>query len=132
SVLWTGGGSLAVGGITIPGFMVWAALGYAVVMCGSMWFMAHPIISALRLRNAAEAGLRYDMARVRENAESIALLGGGRGEETYLKLSLDGVIATWRGVMRQQARLTVLTSTNWVASPVVPLLLMAPQYMSGT
>ena len=130
-VLWRTGGSATLGGITIPGFMVWSALIYALMMCGSMWFLARPIITALRGRNAAEAGLRYDMARVRENAESIALLGGGNGEEAHLTLSLDRVIGAWRVVMRQQARLCLLTSTNWVASPVVPLLLMAPHYMTG-
>ena len=131
-VLWETGGSRVVAGIEIPGFMVWAALAYACIMTVSMWAMARPMIASMRTRNAAEAGLRFDMARVRENAESIALLGGGEGEEMHLGLSLDGVISAWRGVMRQQARLTVLTATNWVASPVVPLLLMAPHFMAGT
>jgi vitamin B12/bleomycin/antimicrobial peptide transport system ATP-binding/permease protein len=131
-VLWTTGGSRVVAGIEIPGFMVWAALLYALVMAGSMWVVARPLIGSMRARSAAEAGLRFDMARVRENAESIALLGGGEGEQAYLGLGLDGVIAAWRAVMRQQARLTVLTATNWVGSPVIPLLLMAPHFMAGS
>ncbi|MBV8913177.1 MAG: ABC transporter ATP-binding protein/permease [Acetobacteraceae bacterium] len=131
-VLWRTGGSRELAGFQIPGFMVWAALAYALLMTGSMWLVGRPLIAKMRTRNAAEAGLRFDMARVRENAESIALLRGGKGEEAHLSLSLDGVIAAWRGVMRQQGRLNVIASSNWVASGVVPLLLMAPQFMAGS
>ena len=130
-VLWQTGGSRVVAGIEIRGFMVWAALAYAFVMTGCMWAVVRPLIASMRDRNAAEAGLRFDMARVRENAESIALLDGGEGEGVHLSFKIDGVIGAWRAVLRQQARLTVLTATNWVVSPVLPLLLMAPLFVTG-
>jgi len=131
-VLWHTGGSREVGGVTIPGFMVWAALLWGAAMTSSTWVLGRPLIGRIRSRNAAEAGLRYDMSRVRENAESIALLNGGEGEETHLSLSLDAVIGAWFAVMQQQARLTIISSGNWVASGVVPALLMAPHFMAGT
>jgi putative ATP-binding cassette transporter len=132
SVLWRTGGSRVVAGVEVPGFMIWAALAYAAIMVGSMSLLVRPVIRSMRTRNASEAALRFDMARVRENAESIALLDGGDGEEQYLRRRLDAVIGAWRHVMSQQARMTVLTSINWVAPGVVPLLLMAPYYMEGT
>ena len=64
----------------IPGFMVFAAAAYSVVMSGSMVLFGRPLICPIEEKNAAEARLRTEMGRVRENAESIALIGGEKDE----------------------------------------------------
>src|SRR5207253_10238945 len=60
-------------GITIPGYMFWCALVYAVV--GSVltrWIGRH-LIPLNNQQQRFEADLRFSLIRVRENAESIAL-----------------------------------------------------------
>ena len=132
SVLWTSGGSASIGGYVIPGFMVFAAIGYSVIMTGSMLKLGRPLIDRIERKNSAEAKLRQDLARLRENAESIAMVRGENEEISGIKSHLETVARSWRAVITQLAAMTFLTNTNGVAAPVVPLLLMAPGYLNGT
>ncbi len=79
-VLWSVGGTLTLdlGGhaVMIPGFLVIAAVVYALIANGSMLGIAFRFIPLTEQKNQAEAEYRYALTRVRENAESIALLGG--------------------------------------------------------
>jgi len=88
-VLWSVGGDATVFGIEIPGFMVFAAIAYSVVMSGSMLLFGRPLIARIEAKNSAEARLRTEMAHVRENAESIALIGGEADETQGLRLTLQ-------------------------------------------
>src|ERR1700731_2839425 len=75
-VLWTIGGALSfdVAGatITIPGFLVIAAVVYAVLASGTMVFIGRRFIAVSERKNQAEAEYRYTLTRLRENAESVA------------------------------------------------------------
>jgi putative ATP-binding cassette transporter len=131
-VLWTVGGSARIGDFEIPGFMMIAAVIYAVLMSGSMVVFGKPLIAWIETKNATEARLRHEMVRVRENAESIAMLGGVSDEQRGIGAAMQGVVGAWRGVIMQLAHMTWLTNTNSVAAPMVPLLLGAPNYLNGT
>ena len=132
SVLWTVGGSADVFGVTIPGFMVFAAIFYSGLMSGSMLLFGRPLIRRIEAKNAAEARLRSEMGRVRENAESIALIGGEADETRGLRLTLDSLVEAWNRQIGQLARMTWLMGSNWAVAPVFPLLLEAPNYLAGT
>ncbi len=131
-VLWTVGGSADVFGVNVPGFMVFAAILYSGLMSGSMVLFGRPLISRIEDKNAAEARLRTEMGRVRENAESIALIGGEADETRGLRLTLDTLVAAWNRQIAQLARMTWLMGSNWAVAPVFPLLLEAPNYLAGT
>src|SRR5215208_2189773 len=79
-VLWTIGGALTVtlGGstLTIPGFLVIAAVLYAAIASGAITVIGRRFVQLSEEKNQAEAEYRYALTRVRENGESIALLGG--------------------------------------------------------
>src|SRR5205814_8134073 len=85
-VLWTIGGALTVtiagSTITIPGFLVIAAVLYAAIGSASIVTIGRGFVQASEDKNQAEAEYRYTLTRVRENGESIALLGGEQ-EERY-------------------------------------------------
>ena len=132
SVLWTVGGDTDLFGIHVPGFMVFAAFAYSLVMSGSMVLFGRPLIAKIEAKNSAEARLRTEMGRVRENAESIALIGGEADETQGLKATLQHLVDAWMVSIRQLARMTWLMGTNWVVAPVFPLLLEAPNYLAGT
>ena len=92
-VLWTIGGALTitVGGaaVTIPGFLVIAAVLYAVVASGAMMFVGSSFVTVSEAKNQTEAEYRYPLTRVRENGESIALLGGEEEERAGIDRSLE-------------------------------------------
>lgn len=131
SVLWTVGGSTEVFGTRVPGFMVVCAVLYSGIMSGSMVLFGRPLIARIEAKNAAEARLRAEMVRVRENAESIALIGGEEDETRGLKERLSELLHAWLAGIKQLGRMTWLMGSNGVVSPVVPLLLCAPKFLEG-
>ena len=69
-------------GWTIPGYLVWAALIYAIVGTLLTHLIGRPLIALNFNQQRYEADFRFNLVRVRENSEQIALLarrtGGAR------------------------------------------------------
>jgi vitamin B12/bleomycin/antimicrobial peptide transport system ATP-binding/permease protein len=134
-ILWTVGGTLTVhlGGmsITIPGFLVVAALIYAVAASGFMVFIGRRFIAVSENKNQAEAEYRYVLTRVRENAESIALLRGEDEERKGVDKSLRTVLRAWRDICIQTMRTTIVSQTSSYIAPVLPIILCAPKFLDG-
>jgi len=134
-ILWTLSGplQLALGGIaiTIPGYMVWAALLYAMAGSALALGMGRPLIGLNAERTRFEADLRFALARVRENSEPIALVRGERDEARDLSTGLRAVVSAVRDLMRGQRRLMWLTSGYAMVAMVFPTLVASPQYFAG-
>src|SRR5688572_4719567 len=135
SILWSVGGSLEVkaGGaaITIPAYMVLLALAYGGLMSGLMLYVCRPLVSCFARKNEAEGIFRFALMRLRENAESVALLRGAESEKQTFKAAYDTVVTRWLAIVRQHGRLTWITNSSGPMIPVVPLLFAAPKYFSG-
>jgi putative ATP-binding cassette transporter len=69
--------------------------------------------------------------RVRDNAESVALMNGGRYELAVLGRSYDHVVARWMAMVWRHGHLTWITNSVGPMKAIVPLLLAAPKYLSG-
>jgi putative ATP-binding cassette transporter len=135
-VLWTIGGALtftiAGATITIPGFLVVAAMIYAVLASGSMVFIGRRFITVSENKNQAEAEYRYVLTRLRENGESIAVLGGEEEERNAVDGSLTNVLRRWRQICFQTVRTTIVSQTSGYIAPVLPIILCAPKFLNGT
>lgn len=135
-VLWTIGGALTVnlGGmaITIPGFLVVAAVIYAVVASGSMVLIGRRFITVAENKNQTEAAYRYVLTRLRENGESIALIQGEVEERSGVDKSLGAVLRAWRDICIQNMRTTIVSQTSSYIAPVLPVILCAPKFLDGT
>lgn len=130
-VLWFIGGGLQVGGFYIPGYLVIACIIYSALTSGTMYLLGAPLVRRVEEKAAGEAQLRYELTRVKDSSETIALIGGDEDERHRLNETLRDVVARWYGVMIQQGRMTWLIGSNLVLAPVIPLLLGAPKYLSG-
>lgn len=135
-VLWTIGGALTLnlGGstVTIPGFLVIAAIIYAAIASGSMVIIGRNFVAVSEAKNQAEAEYRYALTRVRENGESIALLGGEEEERSGIDKSFSGVLKQWARLCGQHMRTTVVSQGSSLIAPVVPILLCAPKFLEGS
>lgn len=135
-VLWTIGGALAlpIGGsyVTIPGFLVVAAVIYAFVTSGSIAYIARNFVQVSEVKNQVEAEFRYTLTRVRENGESIALLGGEEEERNDLDRTFQKVREQWRQLAHQYMRTTLVSHGSMLIAPVVPVLLCAPKFLDGS
>ena len=117
--------------ITIPGFLVVAAVIYAVLASGAMVLIGRRFVTVSENKNQAEAEYRYALTRLRENGESIALLGGDDEERAGLDAAFKTVLKRWREVLGQWMRTATVSQTSQTLVPVVPIILCAPKFLSG-
>jgi putative ATP-binding cassette transporter len=117
--------------VAIPGYMVWCAIGYALIGSALTWLVGRPLIELKDERYAREAEFRFALVRVNESGESIALHGGEKDEYRHLEAALAAVVDVMRRISSSLAQLTWITSgTGWL-SIVVPILVAAPAYFGG-
>jgi vitamin B12/bleomycin/antimicrobial peptide transport system ATP-binding/permease protein len=136
AVLWTIGGALSfsLGGVdvTIPGFLVVAAVLYAVLASGAMVVIGRRFVSVSTRKNQAEAEYRYALTRLRENGESIAVLGGEKEERAGIDGALAAVLRNWQDICVQTMRTTTVSQTSGFIAPVLPIILCAPKFLDGS
>ena len=116
---------------TVPGYLVWVALLYAIVVTGVAHLIGRVLIQLNFNKEKAEATFRYSLARTREYGEQIALLKGAVAESEVLDRKYDGIVnATWALVDRQKNLQLFSFAVNQI-SVILPYVLLAPAYFSG-
>jgi putative ATP-binding cassette transporter len=135
TILWSVGGSytLRLGDTTliIPAYMVLLALAYGALASGLMLWIGRALVGCVARKNASEGEFRFALMRMRENAESVALIGGSKAEEAALKTLYGTVVDRWLAIVRQHGIITWVTNASGPMIPVVPLLFAAPKYFAG-
>jgi vitamin B12/bleomycin/antimicrobial peptide transport system ATP-binding/permease protein len=115
----------------IPGYMVWCALAYSLGGSLLAWRVGRPLVALNAERYAREADLRYELVRINEHADGIALHGGEADERRMLDEPVARVVAMMVRLAGGLARLTWVTSGyGWLAI-VVPIVVAAPGYFDG-
>ena len=136
SILWTlsAAAPLTLFGATyaIPGYLVWAALLYAVMGTMLTHFIGWPLVSLNFRQQRFEADFRFNLVRVRENAEQVALIGGEAAERDRLLDGFGRVVANWLSIMQRTKRLTFLTAGYTQISTIFPFIVTSPAYFAGT
>jgi putative ATP-binding cassette transporter len=133
-VLWNLSGSFVLpifGGLVIPGYMMWAAILYALIGSLATHLIGRPLVGINFALERYNADFRYRMVRIRENAESIALYRGEADEERSLRGAFARIYDTWWGFMTYTKRLTWLTAFYGQAASIFPIIVAAPQYFAG-
>jgi len=134
--LWNIGGALSfnlgAATISIPGFLVIAAVIYAVLASAAMVFIGRRFVTVSENKNQAEAEYRYVLTRLREHGESIAVLGGEAEERSAVDRSLTTVLRRWREICIQTMRTTVVSQTSGYVAWVMPIILCAPKFLDGS
>ncbi|GEM_PF-2127765 len=122
----------AIGGATlaIPGFMMWAVIGYAVVGTMLTHKIGKPLVRIDYQRERKEADFRASLIRVRENAESIALSDGEKAEKKVLSKKFNAVVENYLQLLKRQKKLSWLTNYYEQAAVVFPYIVVAPKYFS--
>ncbi|MGE5220609.1 MAG: ABC transporter ATP-binding protein/permease [Chloroflexota bacterium] len=135
AILWGLSGPLTVslGGssIALPGYMVWAALAYAIF---GTWFtdrIGRPLVRLNFDQQRFEADFRFGLVRFPENTEGVALYRGEADELRGFRARFEAVVRNWWDIMRQQKRLTWLTAGYAQAATIFPFVVAAPRYFRG-
>jgi vitamin B12/bleomycin/antimicrobial peptide transport system ATP-binding/permease protein len=133
AILWGLSGTITIPGssIRLPGYLVWAALLYAL---GGTWLtdrVGRPLVRLNFDQQRYEADFRFNLVRFRENAEGVALYHGEADELRTFRERFGSIVRNWWAIMRQQKRLTWLTAGYGQAAVIFPLIVVAPRYFRG-
>jgi putative ATP-binding cassette transporter len=135
-VLWHVGGALdvAVLGVelTIPGYLVVAAVAYAVLTTGTLMFVGRRMIGIIESKNQAESELKYVVSHLRERTGARMSAADAEATEAEVGSSLRGVMRQWRHLCWQHMRTTYVSHGNTLLAPLVGLILCVPHFIEGT
>ncbi len=134
-ILWTLSSStpLMIGSSSyqIPGYLVWAALIYAILGTWVTHLVGKPLIKLNFDQQRYEADFRFSLVRLRENAEEVTLLAGEPAEEDRLRDRFGWVIRNWYDIMLRRKRLTFLTAGYSQVALIFPFIVVSPIYFFG-
>ena len=116
----------------IPGYLVWAALIYAVLGTWVTHLVGKPLIKLNFDQQRYEADFRFSLVRLRENAEEVTLLSGERAEKERLLDRFGRVVGNWYGIMQRTKRLTFLTAGYSQVAVIFPFIVVSPLYFAGS
>ena len=116
--------------IDFPGYMVWGALIYSALGTWLTHLIGWPLVGLDFRQQKYEADFRFNLVRVRENSEQIALLHGEIAERDRLLTRFGLVFENWLGIMVRTKKITAFTSSYSQASVIFPYVLVAPAYFA--
>ncbi len=136
AILWGLSGTLTIplgpaGTLGIPGYMVWAAIGYSAIGTWLTLRIGNPLVRLNFNQQRFEADFRFSMVRLRENSEGVALYGGESEEKVNFLSRFMAVVNNYWKIMRRQKRLNWLTSGYDQLAVIFPVLMAAPRFFSG-
>ncbi len=115
----------------VPGFMLWAAIIYALTGSLVSYWVGHGLIARNAFRYAREADLRVALVRVNEHLDDITLAAGEADELRRIEMHLANVLAATRKIVSGVTNLTwVSAGFGWVTN-IAPILVAAPLYFTG-
>jgi putative ATP-binding cassette transporter len=134
-ILWELSGPLPLQSIgldfTIPGYMAWACVIYAVVGSYLANLVGRRLIPLNFRKQQLEANFRFSLVRVRENAEGIALYNGEQREADTLNARFIDVFNNGWQVLFTQAQLAFYQVSYGQLAIIFPFLVTAPRYFAG-
>lgn len=117
--------------ISIPGYMVWAAVGYAIFGAWATIKVGGPLALLNYNQQRYEADFRFGLARLREYSEEIAVYKGEDRERDAAQTRFGAVVTNFRAIMRRRKKLTWLTSFYTQAAIIFPFVVASPRYFAG-
>lgn len=119
------------GGGTIPGWLIWAALLYAGLGTLFAHWIGWRLIPLNFNQQRFESDFRFAIVRAADHSEPIALMQGEPVERADLYHRFSNLVANWTRLVATQTRLVGFVGGYAQASTVVPVLMVAPAYLAG-
>jgi vitamin B12/bleomycin/antimicrobial peptide transport system ATP-binding/permease protein len=115
-------------GVTIHGFLFWVAVLYACFATGMMQLIGRSLSGLMFRQQAVEANFRFDLARIREFSEQIALLKGEDREIDRAGRVFNDVFTTVQRIIRVRTFLNSFLQFYTQISAIIPYVVVAPFY----
>jgi len=119
------------GKFELPGYLMWAALLYAVVGTWLTFKIGRPLVRLNFDQQRFEADFRFSLVRLRENTESVAFYSGEPRELCTFADRFSNVVTNFWGIMRRVKVLGWYTKSYDQLAIVFPFLVAGPELFSG-
>ena len=133
-ILWNLSGTLVIPlgphHLNVPGYMVWAALLYAILGTWLTVKLGRPLIGLNFSQQKFEADFRFALVRIRENSEQIALYKGEGREDETLRHRFTRIFDNYWQIMKRQKTLTWFTSGYFQIATIFPFVVAAPRFFA--
>lgn len=123
AILWNLSSDFTVGGVSIPGILVWIAIVYSLVGSWLAHLVGRRLIGLDFNQQRVEADYRYSLIRLREGRERVELAN--------FRERFDHVIRNWWQIIEKRKQLNWFTSFYSQLSIAFPYLVSAPRYFVG-
>lgn len=117
--------------ITIPGYMVWAALIYAGIASLLSNLVGGELPALNAERYSKEAELRFALMRTNENLLAVTLARGEESERGRIQTAITTVLGVIRRLAYGYTNLTWVSAGFGWLSVIAPILIAAPVYFAG-
>lgn len=108
-------------------YLVWICLLYAAVGTFIVHKIGHPLSKLNFMQQKLEADFRYFLVRLRENSESIALLGGEKAEQQKLSTKFFQVVGNFKELISRQKKLILTTNVYGQLAYIFPFVVASPK-----
>jgi putative ATP-binding cassette transporter len=116
---------------SFPGYLVFIALAYAGIGTMVAHLIGWRLIPLQFNQQRYESDFRFAMARVTDNAEPVALMGGEAVERADIRTRFARLVRNWTNLVARQTRLIAFTAGYGHVSTVFPILVVSPAYLTG-
>ncbi len=130
-ILWAASAPMRLFGLHVPGYLVWAALLYSGLGTVFTHLIGYKLIGLNFRQQQYQADLRFNLVRVRENTEQIALYRGEEPETTGIMGKFGWIYDNWWQIMRRTKALNFFTLGFSNAAIFFSLIVGAPDYFAG-
>ncbi|MBI3513189.1 MAG: ABC transporter [Proteobacteria bacterium] len=134
-VLWSVGGDFVVPAfgatLTIPGYLVIAAIVYALVNTTAMLLIGRRLVLVIEEKNQAEAELRQAGTYLREDSEGTRHEASPDADGRTFAMTLGRVNTAWRYFRGQLMRTLLISHGSSLLAPLIALTLCVPKYLAG-
>jgi putative ATP-binding cassette transporter len=117
--------------LSFPGYLVFTALAYAGIGTLIAHLIGWRLIPIQFNQQRFESDFRFAIARVTDNAEPVALMGGEAVEREELRTRFWRLVRNWTALVQRQTRLIGFTAGYGHISTVFPILVVSPAYLTG-
>ncbi|RMT68941.1 hypothetical protein ALP29_03914 [Pseudomonas syringae pv. avii] len=124
-------GSASLWGVTVPAYMFWVAIIYAVLGMYISQKIGFKLVSLNNHQQKSEADLRYCLVRFRDRNKKGYGKAMRSSEKANLSNKLDISLANMRRTVRVKVRLSLFTESYGQLSLLFSSLLAVPRFFSG-
>ncbi|MBS0271100.1 MAG: ABC transporter ATP-binding protein/permease [Proteobacteria bacterium] len=116
--------------LSIPGYMCWGAILYAIAGTFVSTYLGRPLIRLSYEQQRREANFRYSLMRFRENTEEVALYGGEEKEKGIFKDRFSHIVDNFNVILKRMLKIHSWNTFYGQFNAIFPALLAAPRLFS--